>query len=102
MAIGPDGRVYVGTNQLGHGDAAAPSKVFAFSAEGRLLRDYDLNGQPLDQDHGIQGLAFDTNGLLYRGDPAPAAAAAPGPLRQRDENGLRRGLGARTALITGL
>ena len=65
VAIGPDGRVYVGTNQLGHGDAHAPSKVFAFSQNGELLREYELEGQPLDQDHGIQGLAFDRDGLLY-------------------------------------
>ncbi len=65
VAVGPDGRVYVGTNQLGHGDADAPSKVLAFSANGELLREYELRGQPLDQDHGIQGLVFDRDGLLY-------------------------------------
>jgi sugar lactone lactonase YvrE len=65
IAIGPDGRVYVGTNQLGHGDADAPSKIFAFSAEGELLQEYELQGQPLDEDHGIQGLLFDGSGLLY-------------------------------------
>jgi SMP-30/Gluconolactonase/LRE-like region len=65
VAIGPDGRVYVGTNQLGHGDADAPSKIFAFSPGGELLREYELEGQPLDQDHGIQGLIFDRDGLLY-------------------------------------
>ena len=37
VAIGPDGRVYVGTNQLGHGDADAPSKVFAYSPAGELV-----------------------------------------------------------------
>jgi sugar lactone lactonase YvrE len=65
IAVGPDGRVYVGTNQLGHGDADAPSKIFAFSADGELVREYELQGQPLDEDHGIQGLLFDGNGLLY-------------------------------------
>jgi sugar lactone lactonase YvrE len=65
IALGPDGRVYVGTNQLGHGDADAPSKIFAFSGEGKLLQEYELQGQPLDEDHGIQGLIFDGNGLLY-------------------------------------
>src|SRR3954447_26686817 len=65
VAIGPDGRVYVGTNQLGHGDADAPSRVFAYSHRGRLLREYELRGQPLDEEHGIQGLAFDGRGLLY-------------------------------------
>jgi sugar lactone lactonase YvrE len=65
VAVGPDGRVYVGTNQLGHGDAGAPSKVFAFSAAGELVREYVIEGQPLDRPHGIQGLAFDGDGLLY-------------------------------------
>ncbi len=65
VAIGPDGLVYVGTNQLGHGDADAPSKIFAFSQAGQLVREYTLEGQPLDQSHGIQGLVFDGEGLLY-------------------------------------
>ena len=65
IAVGPDGRIYVGTNQLGHGDADAPSKIFAYSPEGQLVEEYELTGQPLDQDHGIQGLAFDRDGLLY-------------------------------------
>ena len=65
VAIGPDNRVYVGTNQLGHGDADAPSKVFAFSRRAQLVREYELEGQPLEEDHGIQGLAFDRDGLLY-------------------------------------
>ena len=65
VAIGQDNRVYVGTNQLGHGDAEAPSKVFAYSLGGDLVREYELEGQPLEEDHGIQGLAFDRDGLLY-------------------------------------
>jgi sugar lactone lactonase YvrE len=65
IAIGPDGRVYVGTNQLGHGDAGAPSKIFAFSGLGELVREYELQGQPLAESHGIQGLVFDRDGLLY-------------------------------------
>src|SRR3954451_3347430 len=65
VAVGPDGRVYVGTNQLGHGDASAPSKVFALSEKGELVREYELQGQPLEEDHGIQGLAVDRDGLLY-------------------------------------
>jgi hypothetical protein len=65
VAIGPDNRVYVGTNQLGHGDADAPSKVFAYSRRAELAREYELKGQPPEEDHGIQGLAFDRDGLLY-------------------------------------
>ena len=65
IAVGPDGLVYVGTNQLGHGDAEAPSKIFAFSQAGELVREYELRGQPLSEDHGIQGLVFDGEGMLY-------------------------------------
>jgi hypothetical protein len=65
VAIGPDRRVYVGTNQQQRGDTDAPSKVFAFTRDGRLAREYELQGQKLDEDHGIQGLAFDGRGLLY-------------------------------------
>lgn len=66
VAIGPPGvRVYVGTNQQGRGDVDAPSKVFVYSREGELLRDFTLEGQPLEEEHGIQGLAFDGSGRLY-------------------------------------
>jgi sugar lactone lactonase YvrE len=65
IAIGPDGLVYVGTNQLERGDRGAPSRVFVYSPLGRLVRQYVIRGQPLAEDHGIQGLAFDGSGLLY-------------------------------------
>ena len=65
IAIGPDGLVYVGTNQLGRGDRDAPSKVFVYSQAGELVREYVIEGQPLDQNHGIQGLLFDEAGYLY-------------------------------------
>jgi sugar lactone lactonase YvrE len=65
VAVGPDGRVYVGTNQQEHGDRRAPSRIFAFSQGGKLVRQYVLRGQPLNENHGIQGLAFDRDGLLY-------------------------------------
>jgi sugar lactone lactonase YvrE len=65
IAIGADGNVYVGTNQQGLGDAGAPSQIFVFSPTGTPVRQYTLTGQRLDEDHGIQGLAFDADGLLY-------------------------------------
>lgn len=87
VAIGPDSRVYVGTNQLGHGDADAPSRVFAYSQQGRLLREYTLRGQQLNEDHGIQGLAFDGRGLLYALDRSAKARVViidPRTSAQRD------------------
>ena len=68
VVVAPNGTVYVGTNQFGKGsdaDAHAPSRIFAFSPSGRLVRTYVLRGQPLDEDHGVQGLAQDGDGLLY-------------------------------------
>jgi sugar lactone lactonase YvrE len=65
IAIGADRRVYVGTNQLGKGDAEAPSRIFAYSRSGKLLRQYVVKGQDLADDHGIQGLAFDAAGRLF-------------------------------------
>ena len=66
IAIGPDdGLVYVGTNQLERGDTHAPSKVFVYSRRGDLRRQYTINGQVLEESHGIQGLAFDGRGRLF-------------------------------------
>ena len=65
IAIGSDRRVYVGTNQQGKGDAGAPSRIFAYSRAGRLLRQYAVKGQDLGEDHGIQGIAFDAAGRLF-------------------------------------
>jgi sugar lactone lactonase YvrE len=65
VAVGPDRRIYVGTNQQANGDSVAPSVVFVFSRAGRLRDAIELRGQQLDQSHGIQGLAFDGEGRLY-------------------------------------
>jgi sugar lactone lactonase YvrE len=66
IGVAADGTVYVGTHQQGRGPGAAlPSRVFAYSRSGALRRSYELRGQKLDEDHGIQGLAIDGDGLLY-------------------------------------
>jgi hypothetical protein len=66
IAIGPHHRrVFVGTNQQGKGDGAAPSRIFVFTRRGRLVRSIVLRGQDLSEDHGIQGLAFDGRRRLY-------------------------------------
>jgi SMP-30/gluconolaconase/LRE-like protein len=68
VALGSDRTVYVGTNQFGKGgpgNADAPSRVFAYSPTGKLLRSYVLKGQDLSEDHGIQGLAIDGRDLIY-------------------------------------
>jgi hypothetical protein len=68
IAVARDRTVFVGTNQYGKGgpqNAGAPSRVFAYSPAGRLLRSYELKDQRLDEDHGIQGLALDGRDLVY-------------------------------------
>jgi sugar lactone lactonase YvrE len=70
IAVARDGTVYVGTNQQQRGHSGAPSRIFAFSPGGRLVRQYVVRGQELGSPHGIQGLAFDAGGLLYALDRA--------------------------------
>jgi sugar lactone lactonase YvrE len=72
IVVDHDGTVYVGTHNAGNGDAGAPSKVFAYDPDGTLEREYEIEGQSLDEDHGILAMAFDADGLLYILDRAPA------------------------------
>src|SRR4051794_29358839 len=73
VVVAPDGTVYTATLNAESGDTAAPSKVFAFTPEGKLKRTYDILGQPLGQQHGITGMAMDADGYLYVGSLAPPA-----------------------------
>jgi sugar lactone lactonase YvrE len=87
IAVGPKRRrIFVGTNQQGRGDADAPSKVFAYNRGGELRREFVLEGQPLQEDHGIQGLAFDGRGLLYALD----RSATPRVVRINRSTGRQR------------
>jgi sugar lactone lactonase YvrE len=85
-AVGPDGTVYTGTFTEGKGDHRAPSKIFAFTPEGRLLRDYTIQGQTLDGTQGITDLAFDAEGTLYALDQSPQRVITldPGTGRQSE------------------
>src|SRR6187551_1314040 len=73
VVIAPDGTVYTATLNAEGGDTSAPSKVFAFSADGRLKREYVIKGQDLSQQHGLTGMAMDADGYLYVGSIQPAA-----------------------------
>jgi sugar lactone lactonase YvrE len=73
VVIGPDGTVYTATLNAESGDTAAPSKVFAFTPDGKLKREYEIKGQDLAQQHGITGMAMDAAGYLYLGSLAPAS-----------------------------
>jgi sugar lactone lactonase YvrE len=92
IAIGPDRRIYVGTNQLLHGDRDAPSKIFAYSPRGEIVRSYVIKGQPLQGEHGIQGLAFDGRGRLFaldRSDDPRVLVIDPKTGRQRTYSRFR-------------
>src|SRR3954468_20975637 len=73
VVIAPDGTVYTATLNAESGDTKAPSKVFAFTTDGKLERSYEITGQDLSQEHGITGMAMDADGYLYIGSLAPPA-----------------------------
>jgi sugar lactone lactonase YvrE len=75
-------RIYEGTYDNPKGDSV-PSKVFAYSLSGTLLRTYAVTGQDLSKPHGVQVAANDargrlllldkTSGRIIRLDPATGA-----------------------------
>jgi sugar lactone lactonase YvrE len=71
VVIAPDGTVYTATLNAQSGDTSAPSKVFAFTPDGKLKRTYDITGQALSAQHGLSGMAMDADGYLYIGSLAP-------------------------------
>src|SRR3954471_24115452 len=71
VVTAPDGTVYTATLNAESGDTKAPSKVFAFTPDGKLKRTYDITGQDLSAQHGISGMAMDADGYLYVGSLAP-------------------------------
>jgi sugar lactone lactonase YvrE len=67
------GRVYVGTSPKNAGPTRPPSKVFAFSARGRLRAQWTITGQDLtNNSYGLYGMSLDRSGRLYIADFAPA------------------------------
>ena len=73
VVIAPDGTVYTATLNAESGDTKAPSKVFAFTPDGKLKRTYEIAGQDLSAEHGLSGMAMDADGFLYIGSLAPPA-----------------------------
>src|SRR3954447_18125281 len=71
VVIAPDGTVYTATLNAESGDTKTPSKVFAFTPDGKLKRAYDIKGQDLSAEHGLTGMAMDADGFLYVGSLAP-------------------------------
>jgi sugar lactone lactonase YvrE len=70
--IAPDRTIYVGTFTNAAGTDTGPSKVFAFSPTGKLLRTYVIKGQTSGAAHGVQVAAIDRYGVLYLLDQNPS------------------------------
>jgi len=69
--VAPNGRIYEGTYDNPSGDHV-PSRVFEYLADGTLLRSWTVQGQDLDQAHGVQVATSDARGRLVLFDKAPA------------------------------
>jgi sugar lactone lactonase YvrE len=69
--VAPDRKIYVGTFENPSGTDSRPSKVFAYSPTGKLLRTYVVTGQTPGAAHGVQVAAIDRHGLLYLLDQDP-------------------------------
>jgi sugar lactone lactonase YvrE len=66
-------RIYAGTfHSFTMPSDTGPSKVFAFSLAGKLVRTYTISGQTPGAAHGVQVAAVDRAGVLYLLDQAPA------------------------------
>lgn len=70
--VAPDRTIYEGTFTNSSGAANGPSKVFAYSPEGRLVREYTISGQDPSANNGVQVAAYDSRGRLYLLDQHPA------------------------------
>lgn len=71
VVVDPKGPVYTNTLNAESGDTKATSSVFAFSAEGMLIREFPMKGQDTSQQHGLTGMALDAEGKLYVASLAP-------------------------------
>jgi sugar lactone lactonase YvrE len=70
--VTPDRRIYVGTFTNPQGQDTGPSKVFAYSSSGRLLRTWTVRGQTPGAAHGVQVAERDARGRLYLLDQNPS------------------------------
>jgi len=77
--VTPSHRVYVGTFEDVSGSDTSPSKVFKYSARGKLLRTFTVRGQTPGAAHGVQVAARDRTGRLYLLDQMPARVVTLNP-----------------------
>lgn len=71
IVVAPNGTVYVATHQHGLEPPGPPSKIFAYSRDGEFLREYEIDGQELDNGPGLLGMGMDADGLIYVIDRHP-------------------------------
>jgi len=84
IAVAPGGTVYVGTDAHplpSRPDGTPPSKIFAFTPRGALLRSYVVRGQDRSPNspYGVFGMALDGAGVIYAVDHAPPRIVALDP-----------------------
>jgi sugar lactone lactonase YvrE len=72
------GSIWEGTYVNTAGDTV-PSRVFEFSGDGQLLRNYSVPGQSLDKEHGVQVATSDAHGRLVLLDRTPSRALVLDP-----------------------
>jgi sugar lactone lactonase YvrE len=71
--VAPDGTIYTGSfKSFTVPSAAGPSKVFAYSPSGQLLRSYTVQGQTPGVADAVQVATMDRTGTLYLLDQSPA------------------------------
>ena len=87
-AIGPHGGIWTGS-YFGAAQYSGPSKIFAFSRTGRLLRTVTVRGQDPSGTRAVAAFAFDAEGRLYAGDYAPRAGEAGRMLRFNRRTGAQ-------------
>jgi sugar lactone lactonase YvrE len=71
ITVADDNTIYVGTHQSATNPSNAPSHVFAYDKNGKLKRDYVIQGQD-SSGQGILGMALDKQGNLYILDRNPS------------------------------
>jgi sugar lactone lactonase YvrE len=68
--VHPNGRIYEGTYTNPNGDTV-PSRVFEYDGDGTLLRSWTVQGQNLDEPHGVQAATSDIRGRIVLLDKSP-------------------------------
>ena len=68
--VHPNGRIYAGTYTNPSGDTV-PSRVFEYDGDGTLLRSWTVQGQNLDQAHGVQAATSDVRSRIVLLDKSP-------------------------------